>query len=108
MATARDTGDIAYRVRRSARARNVRVNVDARDGVEVVLPERAPERAAAAAVSELRPWIERRLGEARRLGFRSALVGERAASALSGRVEGMEVRGAADLAQAVAICFPQA
>jgi len=52
--------------------------------------------------------LERRLGEARRLGFRSALVGERAASALSGRVEGMEVRGAADLAQAVAICFPQA
>lgn len=34
-------------------------------GVEVVLPARAPERAAAAAVSELRPWIERRLDEAR-------------------------------------------
>ena len=34
-------------------------------GVEVVLPARAPERAAAAAVRELRPWIERRLGEAR-------------------------------------------
>ena len=34
-------------------------------GIEVVLPERAPERAAAAAVSELRPWIERRLDEAR-------------------------------------------
>ncbi len=33
--------------------------------VEVVLPARAPERAAAAAVNELRPWIERRLGEAR-------------------------------------------
>ena len=31
----------------------------------MVLPPRAPERAAAAAVSELRPWIERRLGEAR-------------------------------------------
>jgi len=34
--------------------------------VEVVLPTRAPERAAGAAVSELRPWIERRLQEARR------------------------------------------
>jgi predicted metal-dependent hydrolase len=34
-------------------------------GVEVVLPQRAPERAAAAAVSELRPWIERRLRDAR-------------------------------------------
>jgi predicted metal-dependent hydrolase len=43
----------------------VRVNVHAHTGVEVVLPAQAPERAAAAAVSELRPWIERRLGEAR-------------------------------------------
>jgi predicted metal-dependent hydrolase len=51
-------------VRRSARARRVRVNVHTHTGVEVVLPARAPERAAAAAVSELRPWIERRLAEA--------------------------------------------
>jgi predicted metal-dependent hydrolase len=58
--------DIRYTIRRSQRARNVRVNVDVRDGVEVVLPARAPDRAAAAAVRELRPWIERRLGEARR------------------------------------------
>jgi predicted metal-dependent hydrolase len=57
--------DIPYTVRRSARARRVRVNVHAHSGVEVVLPARAPERAAAAAVSELRPWIERRLDEAR-------------------------------------------
>jgi predicted metal-dependent hydrolase len=57
--------DISYTVRRSSRARNVRVNVHAHAGVEVVLPTRAPERAAAAAVSELRPWIERRLDEAR-------------------------------------------
>jgi predicted metal-dependent hydrolase len=56
--------EIPYTVRRSARARRVRVNVHAHTGVEVVLPARAPERAAAAAVSELRPWIERRLGEA--------------------------------------------
>ena len=42
----------------------MRVNVHAHAGVEVVLPARAPERAAAAAVRELRPWIERRLGEA--------------------------------------------
>jgi predicted metal-dependent hydrolase len=57
--------DIPYTVRRSTRARRVRVNVHAHTGVEVVLPARAPERAAAAAVSELRPWIERRLDEAR-------------------------------------------
>ena len=56
---------IPYTIRRSARARRVRVNVHAHTGVEVVLPERAPERAAAAAVSELRPWIERRMDEAR-------------------------------------------
>ena len=42
----------------------MRVNVHAHAEVEVVLPTRAPERAAAAAVRELRPWIEQRLGEA--------------------------------------------
>ncbi|HEY4811410.1 MAG TPA: hypothetical protein VIH71_10175, partial [Solirubrobacteraceae bacterium] len=57
--------EIPYTVRRSARARRVRVNVHAHSGVEVVLPSCAPECAAAAAVSELRPWIERRLAEAR-------------------------------------------
>ncbi|HEY0515611.1 MAG TPA: SprT family zinc-dependent metalloprotease [Solirubrobacteraceae bacterium] len=57
--------DIAYTVRRSSRAQRVRVNVHAHQGVEVVLPQRAPERAAAAAIEELRPWIERRLAEAR-------------------------------------------
>ncbi|HEX4437719.1 MAG TPA: SprT family zinc-dependent metalloprotease [Solirubrobacteraceae bacterium] len=64
MATAELT-EIPYTVRRSARARRVRVNVHAHSGVEVVLPSRAPERAAASAISELRPWIERRLAEAR-------------------------------------------
>ena len=59
------TPEIAYTVRRSTRARRVRVNVHAHNGVEVVLPQRAPERAAAAAIEELRPWIERRLAEAR-------------------------------------------
>ncbi len=57
-------GEIEYTVRRSARARRVRVNVHADSGVEVVLPTRAPERVAAATVEELRPWIERRLEEA--------------------------------------------
>jgi predicted metal-dependent hydrolase len=52
-----------YRVRRSDRARRVRVHVDSARGVEVVLPRRAPERAASAAVRELRPWIDRRLAE---------------------------------------------
>src|SRR5271166_292568 len=70
--------EIPYTVRRSARARRVRVNVHAHTGVEVVLPARAPERAAAAAISELRPWIERRLAEARdvreRLAARAGTV----------------------------------
>ena len=54
--------EINYRVRRSERARRVRVNVDA-DGVEVVLPRRAAEREASAAIRELEPWIRRRLSE---------------------------------------------
>jgi len=56
---------IAYSVRRSARARRVRVHVSVESGVEVVLPQRTPQRAAAAAIVELRPWIERRLAETR-------------------------------------------
>ena len=67
--------DIAYTVRRSARARLVRVNVHAHRGVEVVLPARAPERAAAAAIVELRPWIERRLAEVRAVRARLAARG---------------------------------
>ncbi len=67
--------EIAYTVRRSSRARRVRVNVHAHSGVEVVLPAKAPERAAAAAISELRPWIEARLAEAR---VAMASVAERA------------------------------
>jgi predicted metal-dependent hydrolase len=55
--------EIPYRVRRSERARRVRVTVDPARGVEVVLPRRAPEREAAAAIRELRPWIERRVAE---------------------------------------------
>jgi predicted metal-dependent hydrolase len=57
--------DIQFTIRRSTRARRVRVNIHAHAGVEVVLPARAPERAAAAAIGELRPWIERRMDEAR-------------------------------------------
>ncbi|HEY6398961.1 MAG TPA: SprT family zinc-dependent metalloprotease [Solirubrobacteraceae bacterium] len=57
---------IAYRIRRSQRARRVRVTVDLARGVEVVLPRRAPQHEAAAAIVELRPWIERRLAELER------------------------------------------
>jgi predicted metal-dependent hydrolase len=52
--------EFEFRVRRSPRARRVRVSVDGAGEVEVVLPKRAPERAAAQAVRELTPWIERR------------------------------------------------
>jgi predicted metal-dependent hydrolase len=55
------TDDLHYRVRRSDRARRVRVVVDPHAGVEVVLPRRSPASAAHAAVTELRPWIEQRL-----------------------------------------------
>lgn len=70
-------GDISYRVRRSDRARRVRVRVDGTTGIEVVLPRRAPEREAAAAVRQLRPWIERRVAELERT---RALVAARGAS----------------------------
>jgi predicted metal-dependent hydrolase len=67
--------EIPYTVRRSSRARRVRVNVHAHTGVEVVLPARASDRAAAAAVRELRPWIERRLEEVREVRARVAARG---------------------------------
>ncbi|MCW3009465.1 MAG: family metallopeptidase [Solirubrobacterales bacterium] len=56
--------DIAYTVRRSQRARRVRVTVDPQAGVQVVLPARAPAQQAAVAVVQLRGWIERRMAEA--------------------------------------------
>ena len=59
-------GEIPYAIRRSDRARRVRVTVDPAAGVEVVLPRRSPEREAAAAIRELRPWIERRMAELER------------------------------------------
>src|SRR3954468_14240000 len=49
-----------YRVRRSPRARRVRVSVDGTGEVEVVLPRRAPEREAGGAGAGLEPWIRRR------------------------------------------------
>jgi len=55
---------IAYAVRRAPRAKRVRVAVEADGSVVVLLPPRATDREAAAAVRELRPWIERRMVEA--------------------------------------------
>src|SRR5688500_3810784 len=49
-----------YTLRRSPRARRVRVSVDGDGAVQVTLPRRAPLREADAAVRELAPWIERR------------------------------------------------
>jgi predicted metal-dependent hydrolase len=77
------------------------VTVDASGEVEVVLPRRAAERHAAAAVAELRPWIERRLAEHARLrrsladrgdtvpylGGTLALIGERGRSRVHRRGE---------------------
>ena len=53
-----------YTIRRSTRARRVRIRVDPDASIEVVLPARAPQREAALAVKELRPWIDRRIAEA--------------------------------------------
>src|SRR4051812_26164388 len=58
-----------YRIRRSDRARRVRVSVDGNGEIEVVLPRRSPERHAEDAVRQLGPWIERR----RRAVARAAL-----------------------------------
>jgi predicted metal-dependent hydrolase len=52
-----------YTVRRSDRARRIRVSVDPERGVQVTLPRRAALRDAAAAVAQLRPWIDRRLAD---------------------------------------------
>jgi predicted metal-dependent hydrolase len=49
-----------YSLRRSPRARRVRVSVESDGAVQVTLPKRAPLRAADEAVRELAPWIERR------------------------------------------------
>ncbi len=68
--------EIPYTVRRSERARRVRVTVDPARGVEVVLPRRAAEREAAAAIRELRPWIERRVRELDRVRATVAARGE--------------------------------
>jgi predicted metal-dependent hydrolase len=54
--------DLQYTIRRSARARRVRVTVDGAGEVVVTLPKKAAERRAAEAVKELRPWIDRRRG----------------------------------------------
>ena len=54
--------DFDYTIRRSARARRVRVTVDGAGEVIVTLPKKAAERRAAEAVKELRPWIDRRRG----------------------------------------------
>ena len=64
MAPALDQAPPPYTVRRSTRARLVRVVVEADGAVVVVLPQRARDREADAAVRELGPWIARRRAEA--------------------------------------------
>jgi predicted metal-dependent hydrolase len=58
-----DVREQPYTIRRSDRARRIRVTVDMQHGVQVVLPRRVPEREAAAVVRELQPWIDARLAE---------------------------------------------
>jgi predicted metal-dependent hydrolase len=72
-----DPATFAYSIRRSERAKRIRVVVDGTRGVEVVLPRRASERAARDAISELAPWIERRMRE---IGRQRAAVSARGQS----------------------------
>src|SRR3954465_14692063 len=51
---------VPYRIRRSDRAKRIRVSVDNDGQVVVVLPRRSPERHAEEAVKQLGPWIEQR------------------------------------------------
>ena len=62
--------ELPYAVRRVKRGRRLKVRVDPERGVEVLLPAGAPARSAAAAVAELRPWIEDQLAERSRLRAR--------------------------------------
>jgi len=103
-------GALPYAVRRSDRARRVRVTVDPGRGVEVVLPRRAPQRAAADAILELEPWIRRRLDELEAarsvvaargdtvpyLGTSLRLVPERGRTRVQRRGEELRVPGGAD------------
>jgi predicted metal-dependent hydrolase len=57
------TPPLDYTVKRSTRARRVRVTVKPDGEVMVTLPQRAAAKLAREAVVELRPWIDRRLGE---------------------------------------------
>src|SRR5436305_6374935 len=63
---------VPYSVRRSDRARNARIVVDA-DGVEVVIPRRMALRHVAPFVEQKRPWIERTLRKIRAAEERSAI-----------------------------------
>jgi predicted metal-dependent hydrolase len=51
---------VPYLIRRSDRAKRIRVSVDNDGQVVVVLPKRSPERHAEQAVKQLGPWIEQR------------------------------------------------
>jgi predicted metal-dependent hydrolase len=86
--------EVPYRIRRSDRARRVRVSVDALEGVEVILPRRATTRDARNAMRELGPWVQRRLAQiqraraelCRREGYVPYLGGELAVVPEAGRV----------------------
>ena len=60
---------VDYRVRRSARARNVRLKLSARDGVTVVVPVHFDLRRIPAIIERKKAWIEHHL---RRFGERAA------------------------------------
>lgn len=66
----------AYALRRSDRARRVRVSVREDGTVEVVLPRRAPAQLADEAVVELAPWIARRRAEVEAVRARVAARGD--------------------------------
>ena len=60
--------EVEVAVRRSTRARRVRIVVDAQRRVEIVLPRRAPLAAVERVLAEHREWLERQLARPTR-GF---------------------------------------
>ncbi|HEY3266829.1 MAG TPA: SprT family zinc-dependent metalloprotease [Armatimonadota bacterium] len=72
-----------YTIRRSARAKRMRLRVDVNGGVEVVLPQRAPARAVAPFVAEHADWIRHtreRFAALRQQRAESGPAGERTVS----------------------------
>ena len=93
---------LPYAVRRSARARRARLTVTTEGGIVVVLPQRAPLRAAEQLVQEHADWVRRHVAAARaqqaRLDARPDLAAGRVLS-VNGIPHEVVIRASADRAR---------